>query len=290
MNDYDDDDDDDVRYAEIVASATPEERAIQQRSVALSPVENGGHGLLKPLDLSTAARAAIELLNLPPSILARLFRPIRRRQAVADTQAAAEVMGHARRLVNEYDLMRRDISETNKVLLNTAWEMDTRARNHHLDVELDAINKRNAIEAAKNSQQRHRQIRQRGASLLSGAAPSAAVGSAAVGFTAPDELSNRARVATLKGIASLDADTIADPYVAYAALAFASKLESTEDEEDARTAAFNDVREMLGANAFTAKDAIGFVTSLKLVRAETKKKKNAKAGLGWVASAVRGDG
>lgn len=281
--------DDDVLYPELVEEDSTSERGLSRNVSALSLVENGGHGLLQPLDLSMAARAALELLNLRPSVLGQLFRPVRRYQAVADAKAAAAVMGHVRRLVGEYDLMRRDAIETERVIVDTVLDIDTKVRTHHLDVERVALSKRDAIEAARAGQRSRREISQRSAPLLSAPAPQSSASPAAPGFNATDELSARARVATLKGVASQDADSISDPYVAYAALAFATKLDATQDEGEARTAAFSDVREMIAANAFSAKDAPGFATALRVVRAEMKKAKSAKAGLGSIAAAIRGD-
>jgi hypothetical protein len=279
--------DDEPLYAELMDDAVPE-RGIARRIAELSPVEKGGHGLLEPLDLSLVARAALQLLHLPPTPIARLIRPVRRYQVVADAKAAAEAMGHVRRLVGEYDGMRRDVMEATVSIVNSALDLDTRLKNHHLDVRIDATAKLSALESARDGRRQRGQIRQQTTRMLSTSAPSEAA--AAPGWHDTDTLSSKARITTLKALASIDADEIPDPYVAYAALAYATKLKAAGDEAEARAATFSDVREMLAANGFTTKDAVGFTAALKKLRVEMKKEAGAKSALGGIAAAIKGGG
>lgn len=279
--------DDDPLDPDVLYEPAPE-RGITRRVAELSPVENGGLELLRPLNLPVAAQSAFALLNLPPSLLARLIRPIRRAQAKADAKAAAEVMAAIRRVVAEYSGMQRDVMEALLSIIGMALDLDKRVKTHHLDVELEAVMKRNAINEARAAGQQRAQIRQRTTRALSGAPPAA--GATATGWADTDPISNRARITTLKAIPSIDADDIADPYVAYAAHAYATRLRAGSDDEEARASAFNDVREMLAENSLTAKDAAGYTKQLKALRAEMKKQQGAQSALGGIAAAIKGGG
>lgn len=281
-------DDSNILYPEVFSSNGSTERNVTNTASALSPLRTSNKELLTQLSAPSVSRTVQALLDLPPSKLAQLFRVVHRYEIKADAKAAAEAEEYLRQFARAYALMQRDLTETAKVIFDIMRDMDKCARNHELDVELDAQLKRNEIAAARADGQRHALLGQQTTRALGAAPPAAAPETPS--WTSEDALSKRAKVITMKAENSVDDDEIADPYVAFAALTYARTLRDTDDPRTARSQTFTDVREMLEQDGVKPKEAAGYTAQRKTIRADARKNASARSALDDIASAIRGGG
>jgi len=283
--------DDDVLYPDQIYPAR-EGRVARTSGTTRTPGEATFKSFLEGPDVDALAQPAVRTLLRKPSALGRLFRAVGRAEAVKDAAAAAEVMRYTRLFITEYTGAQHDVALHIQAVMGIARQIDHAHRLHDGNVELAARAQDAAISAADAAQSRRGALQGKAAGLLDAGAPGVVGQPASVGsedlWSAQDDLSRRARVVVIQGAAAIESEKIDDPAVAFAAATYLRKLSTGADDDTARRVTFNDVRDLLGARGFTPKDAETYTQVLKQVRSEYKKSRDAKAGLGFMAAAIRG--
>ena len=283
--------DDDILYPDQIFPPR-ESRLARTPGTTRTPGEGTFRSFLEGPDVDAFAQPAIRTLLRKPSVLGQVFRAVGRAEAVKDAAAAAEVMRYTRLFISEYTGAQHDVALHIQAVMGIARQIDQAHRLHDGSVELAARGLEEAISAADATRNRRGALQAKSAALLDGGSPGVVGQAASVGqedpWSAQDDLSRRARVAVIQGAAAIESEKIDDPAVAFAAVTYLRKLQTGADDETARRATFNDVRDLLAARGFAPKDAEVYTQTLKQVRAEYKKGRDAKAGLGFMAAAIRG--
>ncbi len=285
------DDDDQVLYPDRVY-AEGSALFAQAPGIPLVPNEATFFAFLNSPNVAEVGAIAFAILQRKPTVFAKLFRAWARKEAKRDAEAAVEVMRFIRQFLAEFHGAQHDAALHVQSVMAIARQIDRDAQLHALRTEQDLLGLREANVAAREERERRRAVTARSRGIIDNGVRGAfgpASGDAPVdAWDAQDDLSRRARVATIQGAASVDSERIDDPAVAFAALTYVKKLQSGADEDQARRAAFADVRDLLAANRLAPKDAEAYTQALKQCRAEFKKARDAKAGLGLMAAAITG--
>lgn len=283
-----DDDDDDVLIPDVVDAP---ESPTGGRGGPLARIPQGTlEGLLDRLDRRALANAASEIALARPSLLAQLFRSVRRYEARRDAQTAAEVMRALRLFVDEYQLMERSASEHLRAVYSIA--VDICIKNQTLDLQIRKA--RQAlwfeIEEAAWAHRRRRENHRTATRLVD--AGFATVGGAAKGTKTTegdDDLTRRARTAVVAGVTNRTAEKFDDAAQAFAAASYYQHRTEGADDPAARDAAFRDVREMLASNGLGARELGTFTKAAQKMREKFDQQQSARRSVNDFANAVRGN-